>query len=319
MTNQDQALLEAMEQQSVSVAKSSIVCNLPARTAVLAAANPIGGHYNKAKTVSENLKMNPALLSRFNLVFILIDRPNEEWDGMLSDHIMKLHRFGSKNNANQNESLQSSIALSSPLTSRSDEPLRERLRKKPQERIVPIPHDAFRKYIAYARQYVFPTLTKDACDVLQEFYLELRRLHHCSDGAPITLRQLESLVRLTEARAKLELREEATRQDALDVVEIMQSSMADTLADPSGGLDVSRSANGSGMSSRGVARKFINALQRHANVMSKSLFTIDEMKQILHNCRATVKNFFDFLTSLNTQGFIIKRSSKTYQLLTVDY
>ncbi len=74
MTNQHPALLEAMEQQSISLAKSGVSCSLPARTSILAAANPIGGHYNKAKTVAENLRMNPALLSRFDLVFILIDK-----------------------------------------------------------------------------------------------------------------------------------------------------------------------------------------------------------------------------------------------------
>lgn len=72
-----QALLEAMEQQCISIAKAGIVCSLPARTSILAAANPVGGHYNKAKTVSENLKMKGPLLSRFDLVFILLDKPDE--------------------------------------------------------------------------------------------------------------------------------------------------------------------------------------------------------------------------------------------------
>lgn len=66
-----------MEQQTVSVAKAGVICMLPARTTVLAAANPAGGHYNKSKTVSENLRMGQALLSRFDLVFILLDQPNE--------------------------------------------------------------------------------------------------------------------------------------------------------------------------------------------------------------------------------------------------
>lgn len=92
MPNQHPALLEAMEQQSISLAKSGVSCSVKAQTAILAAANPVGGHYNKAKTVSENLKMHPALLSRFDLVFILIDKPDEEMDVRLSDHIMNLHR-----------------------------------------------------------------------------------------------------------------------------------------------------------------------------------------------------------------------------------
>ena len=66
-------------------------CSLSARTAILAAANPVDGHYNKAKTVTENLKMKPALISRFDLLFILIDRPDEYKDAMLSDHIMNIH------------------------------------------------------------------------------------------------------------------------------------------------------------------------------------------------------------------------------------
>jgi DNA helicase MCM8 len=78
------ALLEAMEQQSISVAKSGVVTSLKSRTSVLAAANPSGGHYNRRKTVCENLKMAAALLSRFDLVFILLDKPDESHDRMIS-------------------------------------------------------------------------------------------------------------------------------------------------------------------------------------------------------------------------------------------
>lgn len=69
--------MEAMEQQTVSIAKAGVLCTLPARTSILAAANPYAGHYNRAKTVSENLRLKPALLSRFDLIFVLLDKPDE--------------------------------------------------------------------------------------------------------------------------------------------------------------------------------------------------------------------------------------------------
>ena len=85
------ALLEVMEQQSISVAKAGVVCNLAARTSVIAAANPVGGHYNRGKTVAENIKLNTALLSRFDLIFILLDRPDSARDKMLSEHVIAMH------------------------------------------------------------------------------------------------------------------------------------------------------------------------------------------------------------------------------------
>lgn len=85
------ALLEAMEQQSISIAKSGVVTTLKSRASVLAAANPVNGHYNKTKTIQENLKMPAALLSRFDLVYILIDRPEEGTDKLMTEHIMMSH------------------------------------------------------------------------------------------------------------------------------------------------------------------------------------------------------------------------------------
>ncbi len=340
MSSQHQALLEAMEQQTISIAKSGVVCSLPARTAILAAANPVGGHYNQSKTVAENLKLSPALLSRFDLVFILVDKPNSELDGFLSEHIMRLHNAAAASSSSKNKVFGDRSVTSVFEEASGCEILNERLRKKPSEMIEPIPHNLMRKYIAYARQWVFPKLTKAACSVIQgkltfevvremiksitsssDFYLELRRRHHSADLAPISLRQLESLVRLTEARARIELREEASAEDARDVVQILRASMADTLTDGvSGKVDFNRSLNsGSGMSTRGAAKRFVAALQRKAELSQKSTFTVDEMRDVLTACGAKVTNFFDFLSSLNTQGYLIKKSTKVYQLMTVEF
>nr|CAD7462132.1 unnamed protein product [Timema tahoe] len=203
MSNQHSALLEAMEQQSISIAKASVVCSLPARTSVLAAANPVGGHYDRGKTVSENLRLGSALLSRFDLVFILLDRPNEHLDSLLSEHVMALHS-GMKHKSNVFKSSNNSMQRCEV----RDTSLRERLTLHSDDDLDPIPHQLLRKYVSYARKYVHPVLSPEAAAVLQQFYLDLRRQHQSLDSTPITTRQLESLVRLVEARAKLELREE---------------------------------------------------------------------------------------------------------------
>ena len=118
---------------------------------------------------------------------------------------------------------------------------------KPGENLDLLPRDLMKKYIAYARKYVKPKLTPEACQVIQEFYMDLRSSHHSADATPMTTRQLESLIRLTQARAKLSLRSEATAEDANEVIEIMKLSMVDTFTDDIGGLDISRSCHGSGM------------------------------------------------------------------------
>ncbi|XP_017294810.1 DNA helicase MCM8 isoform X3 [Kryptolebias marmoratus] len=219
--NQQQALLEAMEQQSVSLAKAGIVSSLPARTSVVAAANPIGGHYNRGKTVSENLKMSSALLSRFDVVFLLLDIPDESHDRRLSEHVMA-NRAGKGRTSSATVTRTSAELEPSILLQHSAMPLSDRLQIPAGESVDLLPACLLRKYISYARQYVRPSLSPEAAQTLQDFYLSLRAQAHSADATPITTRQLESLIRLTEARAKLELRETATKSDAEDVVEIMK-------------------------------------------------------------------------------------------------
>ncbi|KAM9315778.1 DNA helicase MCM8 [Gastrophryne carolinensis] len=318
MGNQHQALLEAMEQQSISLAKAGIVCSLPARTSIIAAANPVGGHYNKGKTVSENLKMGSALLSRFDLVFILLDTPNEDHDHLLSEHVIAM-RSGSKESlcsitVTRNDSQASNTSL---LEIPSERPLKDRLKVQPGEHFDAIPHQLLRKYIGYARQYVHPKLSPDAAHVLQDFYLELRKQNQGVDSTPITTRQLESLIRLTEARARLELREEATKEDAEDVVEIMKFSLLGTYSDAFGKLDFNRSQHGSGMSSRSQAKKFVSALNTIAEQTYNNLFEYQQLRQIAKELQIQVSDFEGFVGSLNDQGYLLKKGPRVYQLQTI--
>ena len=191
------AIHEAMEQHTVSVAKGGIVATLNARTAILAAANPTLGRYEPHRTVAENISLPVTILSRFDLIFVLRDVPNKDLDLKMSMHILELHRKGS-----------------SPI-----EP--------------PISVDLLRKYISYAKS-VRPVLTEDALKRLNDFYLAMRAASE-TEGSPvaITARQLESLVRTSEARARAALRKEVTAEDAEAAVAIMKRSLEEV------GIDLS--------------------------------------------------------------------------------
>jgi len=191
------AIHEAMEQHTVSVAKGGIVATLNARTAILAAANPTLGRYEPHRTVAENISLPVTILSRFDLIFVLRDVPNKESDGKMSMHILELHRKGS-----------------SPV-----EP--------------PISAELLRKYISYAKSFK-PVLSLDALKRLNDFYLAMRSASE-AEGSPvaITARQLESLVRTAEARARAALKKEVQAEDAEAAVAIMKRSLEEV------GIDLS--------------------------------------------------------------------------------
>jgi len=192
------AIHEVMEQHTVSVAKGGIVATLNARTAILAAANPSLGRYDAYKTVTENINLPITILSRFDLIFVLKDTPQKELDEKMATHILEIHRRGAA----------------------------------PVE--TPIPSDLLRKYISYAKN-VKPTLSEGALQRLKEFYLEMRAVTEKVEGSPIaiTARQLESLVRLTEARARIALRKEVVVEDAEAAIAIMNKSLEEV------GIDMS--------------------------------------------------------------------------------
>ncbi|XP_037079665.1 DNA helicase MCM8-like [Pollicipes pollicipes] len=274
MSSQYQPLLEAMEQQSVSIAKGGIVCTLPSRTSVLAAANPSGGHYNRDKSLEDNLKMGAALLSRFDLVFILLDRPDGQLDSLVSSHIMALHASSSGRSCSLDSSSTAGDTAWDPTR-----PLAERLSATSADQTPTVPHAMLRKYVAYARKYVHPRLTPEACRALQDFFLELRERQRAADATPVTTRQLESLIRLTQARARLDLREEATAADTDDVIQLVRFSVA-----------------------------------RSADRLGKSVFTEEELRQLAGQAGAGADDFREFLDMANQAGVVLKRGPKLYQV-----
>ncbi|MEM2004598.1 MAG: minichromosome maintenance protein MCM [Zestosphaera sp.] len=182
------AIHEAMEQGSVSIAKAGIVARLNARTTVIAAGNPKRGRYVSSESVAENIDLPITILSRFDLIFIVKDLPDLTKDTSLSSYVLKTHE-----KAGYVES--------------------------------ELQPDLLRKYIAYARRYVRPELTEEAEKIIQEYYIELRKKSAEKEDAPlaITTRQLEALVRLAEAHAKMKLKNKVEAEDAVEAVRLMNS------------------------------------------------------------------------------------------------
>ncbi|KAI3822612.1 hypothetical protein L1987_10207 [Smallanthus sonchifolius] len=317
MSAEHQSLLEAMEQQCVSVAKAGLVASLSAQTTVLAAANPVGGHYNRAKTVNENLKINSALLSRFDLVFILLDKPDELHDKRVSEHIMSLHVGSGDNSQTVKKLIASQSGNSTDLNVKNDS-LISRLKLDPRKNsdFVPLPSPLLRKYIAYARTYVFPRMSRAAAKILQEFYLRLRDRSTSADGTPVTARQLESLVRLAQARARVDLREEITVDDAKEVVEIMKESLYDKYVDEHGFVDFGRSG---GMSNQKEAKRFLSALNKQSELEQKDCFSISEIFGLADRIGLRVPDVDTFVENLNHVGYLIKKGPKTYQMPSSSY
>jgi replicative DNA helicase Mcm len=195
------AIHEAMEQQTISIAKAGIVVQLNARSSILAAANPSFGRYVPQRTVAENINDLPVtILSRFDLIFTLIDRPDEMRDKSMTEHILSLHQG---------------------------------VRLSKESIIDPI---LLKKFLYYVRKYGKPDLGDAAAKEIEKFFLEMRAKGQGPDSpVPITMRQLEAVIRLSEARAKLALKKEVTKEDVAAVIRLLKAFLSQVGIDQSTG------------------------------------------------------------------------------------
>jgi DNA helicase MCM8 len=313
MQSEHSSLLEAMEQQSISIAKAGIVCSLAARTSIVAAANPAGGHYQRTRTVAENLKISSPLLSRFDIIFILLDKPDPERDQLLSEHVLALHAPRGEQGALKYEADGDEVEVKSADNFEKPLSLRLRLSGREQRQLECVPHPLLRKYIAYARKYCHPKLSPEAKAVLRAFYLKLRAEHQTLDSTPISTRQLESMIRLAEARAKAELRETVSRQDAQDVVDIMKEALLDVFSDDLGLMD---------FRTRGVMTKnkqikvFMKALTSFCARRQSNICTYDELYKLAQDLNLGIERFEFFVDTLNHQSYLLQKGNRKYQVMT---
>jgi replicative DNA helicase Mcm len=213
MTPEDtSAMHEALEQQQISIAKANIRATLLCETTVLAAANPKFGRFDPYEQIARQIELPSTLINRFDLIFPIRDLPNEINDKQISGHILKIRR-----NINV-------------------------------EKEVPIDTETLRKYIAYAKQKCNPTLDDEAVHIIQDFYISMRNQNNKEDGMspiPINARNLEALIRLSEATAKVRLSERVTKDDVKVAIELVRHCLNQIGIDPeTGKLDVDRLETG---------------------------------------------------------------------------
>ena len=200
-------LHEVMEQQTVSIAKAGIITTLNARTSILASANPIGSKYNPNLPVPQNIDLPPTLLSRFDLVYLVLDRIDEQNDRRLARHLVGMYLEDAPQNAAAREVL---------------------------------PVEFLTSYISYARTNIHPKITDAASKELVAAYVEMRKLGEDVRAAErritATTRQLESMIRLAEAHAKMRLSEEVTAADVKEAVRLIKSALKASATDSRTGL-----------------------------------------------------------------------------------
>lgn len=190
------AIHEAMEQQTISIAKAGITTILNSRTSVLAAANPIFGRYDEMKSPGENIDFQTTILSRFDMIFIIKDEHNEQRDKEIAHHVMNIH-----------------------------------MNKAATEAVGEIPIEKMKRYIAYCKSKCAPRLSPEASQALSSEFVEIRQIVQQQEqdsnersSIPITIRQLEAIIRISESLAKLRLSPVVTTEHVQEAMRLFQCS-----------------------------------------------------------------------------------------------
>ena len=264
------AMHEAMSIGTVSIAKASIIASLPAATAILAGANPKFGRFDRYKSIAEQINIPETLLSRFDLKFALLDMPNREFDEKITQHIISARR---------------NAEVVTPL----------------------IDATMLRKYLAYAKSKISKIeLTQEAAETLKNFYVEMRNKYVGEDVVtiPITLRQYEALIRLSEASAKVRLSNKVEIQDAERAIKLMKYSMSQLGYDPeTGRYDIDRMDSSVSSSQRSKIKIILDIISR-LQEESGSEVSREDIQAEAQNIGIDENEFDRVLEKLQNEGMI---------------
>ncbi|MEM4230830.1 MAG: minichromosome maintenance protein MCM [Candidatus Pacearchaeota archaeon] len=270
MDSQDRsAMHEAMEQQSVTISKANVQATLRAETSVLAAANPKFGRFDPYQTVASQIDIPPTLINRFDVIFIMKDIPDRSKDDAIASHVLQEHKeSGSRTTIDLN---------------------------------------LFRKYIAYSKQKIQPKLSDEAISEIKKFYVDLRNMPVAADQItkplPISARQLEALIRLSEACARARLSEIVSRKDAKVAIDLMKYYLVQVGYDyETKSFDIDRIVTGVSSSQRGRIMLVRDTLSKLETRLGK-LIPIEELKKELQG-KIEDKDIDDAIDKLTISGDI---------------
>ncbi|KAK4373486.1 hypothetical protein RND71_008870 [Anisodus tanguticus] len=216
MNDQDRVSIhEAMEQQSISISKAGIVTSLQARCSVIAAANPIGGRYDSSKNFTQNVELTDPIISRFDVLCVVKDVVDPVTDEMLAKFVVDSHFRSQAKGATIDEK---------SFTDSRDGARANMAATDPEI----IPQEILKKYLTYAKLNVFPKLHDADLDKLTQVYAELRRESSHGQGIPIAVRHIESMIRMSEAHARMHLRQHVTQEDVDMAIRVLLDSFIST-------------------------------------------------------------------------------------------
>jgi replicative DNA helicase Mcm len=275
---------EAMEQQTVSISKAGIVARLNARAAVLAAGNPKYGLYDPQRSFIDNVNLPPTVLSRFDLIFVVRDLVSKEHDERLARYILDVHSDFSR------------------FTPEIDPQL-------------------LKKYVIYARRYYRPKLSDEAKEIIQEFFVTMRStaLKYGSEGqipVPVTARQLEALVRLSEAHARMGLKETVTAEDAEEAIRLMLSFLSSVGLDiESGAIDIGIISTGAPFHTRRLMTVITDTIKRLSEDGRPCVKHDDLVKEVTSVTKASKEKAEEAIARMKQQGLIIERRPECYTVM----
>lgn len=275
-------LHEVMEQQTVSIAKAGIITTLNARTSVLAAANPVGSKYNVRLPITKNIDLPPTLISRFDLVYLVLDKVDEAADRRLARHLVGLYLEDTPAHA----------------ASKSD--------------LIPI--ETLTAYISYARNHIHPVLTEQAGNALAQRYVELRKVGEDPRSSErritATTRQLESMIRLAEAHARMRFSSEVTADDVEEGFRLIKEAAKSSATDPTTGLiDLDLINTGRGLAGRKLAsdlRKEVLQLVDSLSVAGRGVRYTEMAKALNEQSTVPVEatELYELIKALEAEGVI---------------